>query len=165
MLLRTIVAVALAVPTAAAQTAPASGPTPAATPQAALAPTEPVALFEAVCIGGSARLSRKWATATRYAAIPAEAQAALGLPVMSVPNPVYQINATDQYLIVPAPESAMPFRLGCAVIWKGNDLVAAQKLVPAPPETQLVVTAATTNGWTVLKSLPAPTNPQPAGVR
>ena len=56
-----------------AQTVPAPAPAPAPTPQIAIAPTEPVAMFKAVCIGGQARLSRKWATATRYAAIPADA--------------------------------------------------------------------------------------------
>lgn len=152
-----------AVAAALVQTAPAPTPSPAPAP---IAPTEPVAMFKAVCIGGQARLSRKWATATRYAQIPAEAQAAFGMSVMSVPNTVYQINATDQYLIVPMPDSAMPFRLGCAVIWKGDGLAAAHKLIPAPPESQVVVSARASNGWTVLVSQPAPTNPQPAsGVR
>jgi hypothetical protein len=149
-----------------AQTAPAPAPSPAPAPQVALAPTEPIAMFKAVCIGGTARLSRKWAAATTYAALPEGARAVLGQPVMNVPNPVYQINGANQFLIVSAPESKMPFALGCAVIWEGDHLAAANKLVPAPAGSQLVVTASMLNGWTVLKSTPAaPVTPSSAGVR
>jgi hypothetical protein len=146
-----------------AQAVPAPTPTPAA--QIPFAPTEPVAMFKTVCIGGQARLSRKWATVSGYAKVPAEAQAALGQPVMNVPNAVYQIGGGDQYLILPAPDSAMPFRMGCAVIWKGDGLAAAQKLIPAPPESLVVVTAKSVNGWTVLESMPAPKTAAPVGIR
>jgi hypothetical protein len=158
-------AASIALLAALAQTAPAPASTPAPAAQIPFAPTEPVAMFKTVCIGGQARLSRKWASASSYAMVPAEAQAALGQPVMNVPNAVYRINAGDQYLILPAPDSAMPFRMGCAVIWKGDGLAAAQKLIPAPPESQVVVTAKALNGWTVLQSMPSAPVAGPAQIR
>ncbi len=142
-----------------AQTAPA----PAAP---VFAPTEPIPLFKAVCTSpGSANLSRKWASATTYPAMPMDAKRALGLagappgaPAPAdkdVPNPVFQINAGDEYLIVTASQAGAAFSDTCAVVWKGDDIAAANAVASAGVTPQLTLSAATTHGWTVLKSVPA----------
>jgi hypothetical protein len=153
----TIFAAALLPAAASAQTAPASAPT---APRAPMASQQPIPLFKAVCIDGTAALSRKWASATNYAAMPEGARAVVGQPVMSVPNPVYQIGGGNEYLIVPAAESTMPFGPGCAVVWQGSDLAAAQK-VAASASIELGVSATAEGGWILLKSLPIPAKAEP----
>jgi hypothetical protein len=141
--------------------------TPTPLPAPVMASQLPIPLFQAVCINGTAKLSRKWASASNYAAIPADGQAAIGQSVMGVPNPVYQIGGGNEYLILPSTTSAMPFATSCAVVWQGDDLAAAKKVPPPPADVQLVVTASLVKGWTVLKSVPAPgaaVSP-PAGVQ
>ncbi|MEI9927936.1 MAG: hypothetical protein WDN44_09925 [Sphingomonas sp.] len=147
---------------ACAQTEPKPPLSPA---PPAMAPTQPIPLFQAVCVNGAASLSRKWASATTYPAMPMDAKRALGLagapagaPAPAdkdVPNPVFQISGGDEYLIIPAPQSGPAFADACAVVWKGDSLADASKVAPGAPGGPLTLSAAATHGWTVLKSVPA----------
>ena len=154
-----LIAAAAALPLAGAQAQTAPAPTP--TPATQLASQAPIALFKAVCIDGTARLSKKWATATNYPARPAAAKAVLGHSDADVPNPVFQIGGGNEYLILPAPASGPAFADGCAVVWQGDDLPQA-KTIPAIAPAALMVTAGANKGWTMLKSLPRPPAQAPA---
>lgn len=144
-----------------AQTAPTPPLQPA---PPVMASADPIPLFKAVCITGTARLSKKWASATTYPAMPTDAKRALGAagapagapaPADSdVPNPVFQINGGDEYLVVPAAQPGAAYADTCAVVWKANDLAAASQIAPGAPGGPLVLSAAATRGWTVLKSVP-----------
>jgi hypothetical protein len=148
-------ALLLAAGTAHAQTVP----DPAVSVAPGMASQDPVALFRAVCINGVARLSRKWAALSTYSAIPAPGKAALGHRDSDVPNPVYQIGGGNEYLILPAPAPGPAFANGCAVIWEGDALAKANAATADVPET-IVVNANAAKGWTVLKALPRPANPE-----
>jgi hypothetical protein len=157
-----IAVAAAALPLAAhAQTTPAPAPAPAPAAPSQIASQLPVPLFKAVCIDGTARLSKKWATATSYSALPATAKAAFGHADADVPNPVFQIGGGNEYLILPAPASGPAFADGCAVVWQGDDLAQAKTIPPIAP-AGLAVTAGASKGWTVLKSLPRPPAATPA---
>jgi len=146
---------------ASAQTAPTPPLTPAVP---VMATGDPIPLFKAVCISGTAKLSRKWASATTYPAMPMDAKRALGAagappgaPAPAdkdVPNTVFQINGGDEYLVVPAAQAGAAFADTCAVVWKGNDLAAASQIAPGAPGGPLTLSAAASHGWTVLKSVP-----------
>lgn len=112
------------------------------------APTEPVPLFQAVCINGSAKLSRKTAEPATYASLPAAAQRALGASTVAtraeaeklpaptpaqVPNTIYRIGGGQLYLLVPsAGAPGAPIADSCVVLWyalSDNDYFEARKLV------------------------------------
>ena len=134
-----------------AQTSPAPAPTDPARP--AMASQEPVALFKAVCIGGRASLSPKWARSTRYKELPAGAKAVIGLTDDQVPNPAFQIGGINKYLILPAPAPGPKYANNCAVVWEGTNLAEAQKLVPLAP-AHATISATALKGWVLLQSTP-----------
>ena len=136
--------------TALAQTAPADP----AGPQ--MASPLPVPLFKAVCVDGGAKLSRKWAAATTYSAIPAAAKAAVGKSDSEVPNSVFQIGGGTEFLILPAPAPGPVFADSCAVVWQGANLAEARTMVPLAT-AGTAITATETKGWIMLRSMPAPT--------
>jgi hypothetical protein len=121
--------------------------------------TQPLALFNAVCINGSARLSRKIAAAATYPALPEAAKRALGastattraeaekLPApaaAAVPNTIYKIGDNQLYLLVPgAAETGAPLGDSCAVLWHAigdEDYYSARKLA-LPGEAAVPMTA------------------------
>jgi len=115
----------------------------------ATAPTEPVALFRAVCMGGSARLTRGMAEPATYATLPLPAQRAIGIGAAStdnaadalkapapepakVPNSIYRIAGGNIYLFVPkAGTGTGTLAESCMVLWigGGDDYLAARKIV------------------------------------
>jgi hypothetical protein len=113
----------------------------------ATAPTEPVELFRAVCMGGTARLTRGMAEPATYATLPLPAQRAIGGSVAAdaaaaikapapaaaaVPNSIYRIGGGNTYLFVPKAGTATgPLAESCLVLWigSGDDYLAARKIV------------------------------------
>ncbi|OAN66157.1 hypothetical protein [Sphingomonas sp. TDK1] len=115
----------------------------------ATAPAEPVALFRAVCMGGSARLTRGTAEPATYAMLPLPAQRAIGISAApdatapdalktpapdaaAVPNSVYRIAGGNTYLFVPKAGTASgKIAESCMVLWigSGDDYLAARKIV------------------------------------
>ncbi|UYY75988.1 hypothetical protein [Sphingomonas sp. R1] len=115
----------------------------------ATAPTEPVELFRAVCMGGTARLTRGMAEPATYAMLPLPAQRAIGESAAAsaadalkapapaaaeVPNTIYRIAGGNTYLFVPKAGSAIgqsQIAESCMVLWisSGDDYLAARKIV------------------------------------
>ncbi|PVX28713.1 hypothetical protein [Sphingomonas pokkalii] len=113
----------------------------------ATAPTEPVELFRAVCMGGAARLTRGMAEPASYATLPLPAQRALGESAEAdaaaalkatapaearVPNTIYRIAGGNTYLFVPkAGTNAGILADSCLVLWlsSGEDYLSARKIV------------------------------------
>lgn len=124
----------------------------------ATAPTEPVALFRAVCMGGTARLTRGMAEAASYATLPLPAQRAIGESAAAnaadalkapapdaaaVPNTIYRIAGGNTYLLVPKAGTASGLLAeSCMVLWidSGDDYLAARKIVlPSEDKVPLYV--------------------------
>ncbi|MFM2409242.1 MAG: hypothetical protein RL481_70 [Pseudomonadota bacterium] len=113
----------------------------------ATAPTEPVELFRAVCMGGSARLTRGMAEPIQFPRLPGDAQRAVGesaeadaaaalkaqIPAPErVPNTIYRIAGGNTYLFVPkAGTHAGAIADSCLVLWlsNGDDYLSARKVV------------------------------------
>ena len=123
------------------------------------APAEPVPLFQAVCVNGSAKLSRKTAEPATYAALPVSARRALGATTVAtraeaeklpapapeaVPNTIYRIGGGQLYLLVPsAAAPGSPLADSCVVLWYAlgeNDYAEARKLV-LPDEESVPLSA------------------------
>jgi hypothetical protein len=130
----------------------------AAVPQDMAIP-EPVPMFQSVCIGGSARLSRKVMRAITYAELPAPAKRALGASTASdrmsaerssapaavaVPNAIYQLAGNPIYLFVPGTSDVRtPFSESCGIVWHAasdEDYPTARKLL-LPEEDRIPLTA------------------------
>ncbi|WP_084584430.1 hypothetical protein [Sphingomonas azotifigens] len=126
----------------------------------ATAPTEPVELFRAVCMGGTARLTRGMAEPATFAMLPLPAQRAIGISTAStataadalktpapaaaeVPNSIYRIAGGNTYLFVPKAGTATgTLAESCLVLWIGNgdDYLAARKIVlPSEDKVPLYV--------------------------
>lgn len=124
----------------------------------ATAPTEPVELFRAVCMGGSARLTRGMAEPATYPTLPLPAQRAIGGSVAAdaaaavkapapepaaVPNTIYRIAGGNTYLFVPKAGTASgAIAESCMVLWtgSGDDYLAARKIVlPSEEKVPLYV--------------------------
>lgn len=124
----------------------------------ATAPTEPVELFRAVCMGGAARLTRGMAEPATYAMLPLPAQRAIGesaavnaadalkapAPAAAeVPNTIYRIAGANTYLFVPKAGTATgTISESCLVLWIGSsdDYLAARKIVlPSEEKVPLYV--------------------------
>jgi tripartite-type tricarboxylate transporter receptor subunit TctC len=111
------------------------------------APTEPVELFRAVCMGGAARLTRGMAEPATYAMLPLAAQRTLGSSAAAdgaaaakapapepaaVPNTIYRIGGGNTYLFVPKAGTATgTLAESCLVLWIGSseDYLTARKIV------------------------------------
>ncbi len=123
------------------------------------APAEPLPLFDAVCVSGGARLSRKTAEPASYAALPPAAQRALGASTVAtraeaeklpapaaalVDNTIYRIGGGQVYLFVPSTaETTSAIGQSCIVLWyalSDEDYGAARKIV-LPGETGIPMTA------------------------
>jgi hypothetical protein len=124
------------------------------------APAEPIPLFKAVCVGGSARLSRNVAEPSSYAALPPSARRALGASLAAtraeaeklpapdpaqVPNTIYRMAGGQTYLLVPGARTAAdaPLSNSCIVLWlalSDEDYPAARRLV-LPDEARPPLTA------------------------
>ena len=121
------------------------------------APAEPIPLFKAVCLDGSARLSRKVASPATYAMLPAPARRALGASTVTtraeaealaapapeqVPNTIYRIGPGQLYLLVPGATAAgSPIAESCVVLWYGlgaDDYASARKVLN-PTETAIPI--------------------------
>lgn len=124
----------------------------------ATAPTEPVELFRAVCMGGTARLTRGMAEPATYAMLPLPAQRAIGESAAAnvadalkapapaaaeVPNTIYRIAGANTYLFVPkAGPSTGQIAESCMVLWigGGDEYLAARKIVlPSEEKVPLYV--------------------------
>jgi hypothetical protein len=112
-------------------------------------PAEPLPLFKAVCLGGSARLNRKITADASYAILPDPARRALGKTVPRtpeealkagppepalVPNRMFQMAGGQLYLLVPGatPTPGAPLADSCMVLWQSageDDYLAARKVV------------------------------------
>ena len=120
-------------------------------------PPEPIPLFKAVCLDGSARLSRKVASPASYAMLPEPARRALGASTVTsraeaeklpapaaaeVPNTIYRIGPGQLYLVVPgAPAPGSVIADSCAVLWyslSGEDYAGARKVLN-PGETAIPI--------------------------
>jgi hypothetical protein len=118
------------------------------------APAEPVPLFQAACISGAVRLSKKVSEPATYEGLPMAARRALGASTTasrgeaeklaapdaaSVANTMYRIAGGQLYLLVPAPTaSKSPVSESCIVLWFGlseDDYYLARKLVLPNEET------------------------------
>jgi hypothetical protein len=123
------------------------------------APADPVPLFQAACINGAVRLSKKTAETVTYSALPPAARRALGASTTSsraeaeklpapdpatVVNTMYRIGGGQLYLLVPAEEVGKgPISDSCVVLWHAlsdDDYYAARKLV-LPNEESVPLTA------------------------
>ncbi|MHA6718991.1 hypothetical protein ACX40Y_06015 [Sphingomonas sp. RS6] len=143
LLARLILPVALAAPAVAS-----------AQEAIATAPTDPVGLFRAVCMGGTAKLTRSNAEPSAYPILPAPAKHAMASAVApdaaaaasamapaddAVSNTIYRIAGGNIYLVVPkAGTDAGPLAESCLVVWlaAGDDYLTARKIL-LPGETRV----------------------------
>jgi len=113
--------------------------------------TDPVTLFNTVCLGDKVSLSAKDFETTPFAGLPAGAKIALSfslppggvpnlqpraLPAPEMPNRLLAVlPKKDVFLILPAPGAPGSYAAFCAVAWRGDHyadaLKVAQGLVPA----------------------------------
>lgn len=119
------------------------------------APAEPVPLFQAACVSGAVRLTKKISEPATYDGLPMAARRALGasttasrgeaekLPApeaASIGNTIYRIGGGQLYLLVPNAGSGTrnPISDSCVVLWFGlsdDDYYLARKLVLPNEET------------------------------
>jgi hypothetical protein len=122
------------------------------------APGEPIPLFQAACITGAVRLSRKVAEPATFDGLPATARRALGASTVmtraeaeklpapvaaAVPNVMYRIGGGQLYLLPPAQQGAgTPIGDSCIVLWHAlsdDDYTEAHKLVLPDEESMPLI--------------------------
>ncbi len=123
-----------------------------------LAPAEPIPLFNAVCVEGSARLSRKVASPADYSMLPDGARRALGATTVAtraeaeklpapdasiVTNSMYRIGDGQLYLLVPGKGGGSPIADSCIVLWyaAGDQDYADARRVLLPNERAVPIIA------------------------
>jgi len=124
--------------------------------QEAATPTDPVALFNSVCLSDQVRLKVKDFESLRHGQLPRGAREALGfaIPPAGVPRIAGQIELADAeipnqflvllparkvFLLLPDPGKSGSAALVCGVIWQGNHYPEAIKAAEALQKTENLV--------------------------